>query len=79
MCGFAGQRVLLDEMITDNSELLRRYLGEKSEAAFAELVQRNIDLVYSCFTLGPAEDLAVFAGGLSAFVISNVWLQLHLQ
>lgn len=34
-------------MITDNSELLRRYLGEKSEAAFAELVQRNIDLVYS--------------------------------
>ena len=34
-------------MIADNSELLRRYLGEKSEAAFAELVQRNIDLVYS--------------------------------
>ena len=34
-------------MITDNSELLRRYVGEKSEAAFAELVQRNIDLVYS--------------------------------
>ena len=34
-------------MISDNSELLRCYLSEKSEAAFAELVQRNIDLVYS--------------------------------
>ena len=33
--------------MSDNSELLQRYLGEKSEAAFAELVQRNIDLVYS--------------------------------
>ena len=34
-------------MIIENSELLRRYVGEKSEPAFAELVQRNIDLVYS--------------------------------
>jgi len=34
-------------MMTDNSDLLRRYLDENSEAAFAELVERNIDLVYS--------------------------------
>jgi RNA polymerase sigma factor (sigma-70 family) len=34
-------------MISDNSELLRRYLAEKSETAFSELVQRNINLVYS--------------------------------
>jgi RNA polymerase sigma factor (sigma-70 family) len=32
-------------MIEDN-ELLRRYAEEKSEAAFAELVRRRIDLVY---------------------------------
>lgn len=35
------------EMTTDNSDLLRRYLDENSEAAFAELVERNINLVYS--------------------------------
>lgn len=30
----------------DDSELLRCYAGAHSEAAFAELVQRHIDLVY---------------------------------
>ena len=35
------------EMMTENTELLRRYLADRSEAAFAELVQRHIDLVYS--------------------------------
>lgn len=34
------------EQISD-SELLRRYVEEKSEVAFAELVQRHLDLVYS--------------------------------
>src|SRR5436190_22898787 len=33
-------------MLTD-AELLRRYAEEKSEAAFSELVQRYLDLVYS--------------------------------
>ena len=33
--------------MVDDAELLRRYAGEKSEAAFAELVQRHLDLVYS--------------------------------
>jgi RNA polymerase sigma factor (sigma-70 family) len=31
----------------EDPELLRRYVEEKSEAAFAELVRRRIDLVYS--------------------------------
>lgn len=31
----------------DDAELLRRYVGERSEAAFAELVRRHLDLVYS--------------------------------
>ena len=33
--------------ITPDAELLRRYAEEKSEAAFAELVRRHLDLVYS--------------------------------
>src|SRR5882757_2180865 len=31
----------------DDAELLRRYAEEHSEAAFADLVQRHLDLVYS--------------------------------
>jgi RNA polymerase sigma factor (sigma-70 family) len=34
-------------MTNDDSELLRRYAAEHSEAAFAELVRRHVDLVYS--------------------------------
>ena len=33
--------------MNDDAALLRRYAGEKSEAAFAELVHRHFDLVYS--------------------------------
>jgi RNA polymerase sigma factor (sigma-70 family) len=33
--------------MTPDQELLRRYVDEKSDAAFAELVQRYVDLVYS--------------------------------
>jgi RNA polymerase sigma factor (sigma-70 family) len=33
--------------MTDDSELLRRYANEGSENAFAELVRRHVDLVYS--------------------------------
>ena len=31
----------------EDAALLRRYASEKSEAAFAELVRRHLDLVYS--------------------------------
>src|SRR6266496_1612085 len=34
-------------MILNDSELLQRYVHDRSEAAFAELVRRHIDLVYS--------------------------------
>jgi len=33
--------------MTDDAELLRRYATDRSEAAFAELVRRHVDLVYS--------------------------------
>lgn len=33
--------------MTDDAELLRRYVSEHSEAAFAELVQRHLPLVYN--------------------------------
>ena len=34
-------------MMTEDAELLSRYAAEGSEAAFAELTRRNVDLVYS--------------------------------
>ena len=34
-------------MMSQDAELLRRYATEHSEAAFAELVRRHVDLVYS--------------------------------
>lgn len=32
----------------EDAELLRRYVDEKSETAFAEFVQRHVDFVYAC-------------------------------
>lgn len=34
-------------MTTENSDLLRRYVADRSESAFATLVERHLDLVYS--------------------------------
>ena len=33
--------------MSEDAELLRRYATENSEAAFAELIRRHVDLVYS--------------------------------
>jgi RNA polymerase sigma factor (sigma-70 family) len=38
---------ILGEMTIENSELLRRYVADRSEPAFTSLVERHIDLVYS--------------------------------
>src|ERR1700685_1390197 len=34
-------------MMSEDAQLLRRYAKEHSEAAFAELVERHVNLVYS--------------------------------
>jgi len=34
-------------MTATDAELLKRYVRDRSESAFAELVQRHLDLVYS--------------------------------
>src|SRR5471032_518085 len=36
----------MGETMSGDPELLRRYVEERSEAAFAELVQRHLNLVY---------------------------------
>jgi len=33
--------------VIDDNELLKRYVEEGAEAAFADVVRRNIDLVYA--------------------------------
>src|SRR5579871_3098726 len=43
----AGQPETESEVGVADSELLRRYADERSEVAFAELVRRHLDLVYS--------------------------------
>ena len=35
------------ELMNDDAELLRRYAADRSEAAFTELIRRQVDLVYS--------------------------------
>lgn len=48
MCGYsAGGYLWVKAAMTDDAELLRRYAEEKSEAAFAEVVQRHLDFVYA--------------------------------
>jgi hypothetical protein len=35
------------KQMSEDAELIRRYVDTRSDAAFAELVRRHIDLVYS--------------------------------
>jgi RNA polymerase sigma factor (sigma-70 family) len=77
--------------MTDTSELLRRYVEAGSEQAFAELVQRHVDLVYSTalrkvrgdahlaqdITQSVFADFARKARTLSADVVLGGWLYRH--
>lgn len=47
MCGFAADALFFSADMNEDADLLRRYVEEKSEAAFAELVRRRIGLVYA--------------------------------
>jgi RNA polymerase sigma factor (sigma-70 family) len=42
-----GGHYLYENSMSEDAELLRRYATERSEAAFAELVRRHVDLIYS--------------------------------
>ena len=47
MCDFGPGGSIYMGTMTDDAELLRRYAEDRSEASFAELVRRHVDLVYS--------------------------------
>ena len=47
LCDWAGRRLLYGEMNSNEIELLRRYVFERNEGAFTELVGQHIALVYS--------------------------------
>lgn len=47
MCGFRDGALFFHEEMNEDLDLLRRYVEERSEAAFAELVRRRIGLVYA--------------------------------
>ena len=47
LVGFWLRWALNRKTMNEDAELLGRYAGEKSEAAFAELVRRHLDLTYS--------------------------------
>lgn len=77
--------------MTDTRELLSQFARERSESAFAELVQRHIDLVYSTalrrlngdthlaqdITQLVFCDLARKAGSLPSNVVLAAWLYRH--
>src|SRR5687767_15176097 len=47
MSGLMALRQYDDEVMSDDQQLLHRFVTEDSEGAFGELVQRHINLVYS--------------------------------
>jgi DNA-directed RNA polymerase specialized sigma24 family protein len=55
----------------EDAELLRRYAEEKSEGAFAELVQRHLGLVYACALRRVAGD-AQMAEDVTQLVFTDV-------
>jgi RNA polymerase sigma factor (sigma-70 family) len=79
--------------MTEDAELLRRYVRDRSEAAFAELVNRRVDLVYAValrqvggdehlaedVTQRVFADLARKAKELSSRVVLSGWLYRSAQ
>lgn len=47
MCDFGGGALFFSADMNEDADLLRRYVDERSETAFAELVRRRIGLVYA--------------------------------
>jgi RNA polymerase sigma factor (sigma-70 family) len=47
VCGFRRGELFFSADMSDDAELLRRYVEENSETAFTELVRRRIGLVYA--------------------------------
>ena len=47
MCDSAAGGCYESNRMNDDCDLLRRYARQRDEAAFAELVRRHVDLVYS--------------------------------
>jgi RNA polymerase sigma factor (sigma-70 family) len=69
---FSIERVLLDgRPMPDDGTLLREYAQSGSESAFAELVRRHLDLVYSTALHGVAQD-----GSLAQDVSQSVFIDL---
>jgi RNA polymerase sigma factor (sigma-70 family) len=90
--GFRFWRLLISRYtMTDDEQLLRQYARERSELAFAELVARHIDLVFSAalrvvngdthlaqdVTQKVFMDLARKAGSLPRSVVLAGWLHRH--
>lgn len=84
----AGRLLYVQMKIMTDGELLERYVRERSESAFAELVNRHISLVYSAalrqvngdahlaedVTQSVFADLARKAGGLRRHTSITAWL-----
>ncbi len=91
LCGFISRRVYSSkDAMSEENQLLRQYAQEQDEAAFAEVVYRHLNLVYSTalrwvrnvemakdITQVVFVDLAKNSRSLSAEVVLSGWLYRH--